>query len=355
MTPSEAETAPPLLEVDDLHVTYPTASGPLPAVRGVSLTVRTGESVGIAGESGCGKSTIASTVLRLQPKDAQVRGRVLVNGQDTQAIPWGQLRAVRWAEAAIVFQGALHSLNPVQRIGDQIAEPIRLHDASVGSHDATERVGQLLEQVGLPARRGSAYPHQLSGGQKQRVMIAMALACRPQLLVADEPTTALDVMVQAQVLGVLTSLVRDLGLGLLLISHDLSVLGTTCDRVLVMYAGKVVEQGPAEGLFDHPLHPYGGALAAAFPRIGDPRARFAPVGLPGDPPDPQAVPPGCPFHPRCALATSECRATDPPLEAIGPDRDVACLHADEQRDMKLLLAQSRLEAARAADQSGVTG
>ncbi len=346
---ASAEDAPlPLLQIIDLNVSYPTASGPLPAVRGVSLTVRSGESVGIAGESGCGKSTIASTVLRLQPKGAKVTGSVLVNGQDTQTMPWGQLRAVRWGDAAMVFQGALHSLNPVQRIGDQIAEPIRLHDESVGRNAAARRVAQLLEQVGLPPSRATAYPHQLSGGQKQRVMIAMALACRPQLIIADEPTTALDVMVQAQVLGVLTDLVHDLGLGLLLISHDLSVLGTTCDRVLVMYAGKVVEQGPAVSLFDHPLHPYGGALAAAFPRVGDPRARFAPVGLPGDPPDPQALPSGCPFHPRCALATEECRATDPPLEPIGTDREVACLHADEQRDMKLLLARSRLEAAQSA-------
>ncbi|MEJ7630446.1 MAG: ABC transporter ATP-binding protein [Nocardioidaceae bacterium] len=344
---------PPLLEVSDLHVSYPTASGLLPAVRGVSFTVAAGETVGVAGESGCGKSTLASTVLRLQPRGAKVAGSVLVNGQDTQRMPWGQLRAVRWGEAAIVFQGALHSLNPVQRIADQIAEPIRLHDDSVGKTAAAARVAALLEQVGLPAGRGASYPHQLSGGQKQRVMIAMALACRPQLIIADEPTTALDVMVQAQVLGVLTDLVQDLDLGLLLISHDLSVLGTTCDRVLLMYAGRVVEQGPAVSLFDHPLHPYGGALAAAFPRIGDPKARFAPVGLPGDPPDPQALPSGCPFHPRCALATDVCRETDPPLEPLRLDSEVACHHADEKRDMLLLLAQSRLDAARSMGSSPV--
>ena len=298
-----------------------------------------GETVGLAGESGCGKSTLASSILRLQAKNARVEGDILVNGQNVQTMRWGHLRALRWAEVAMVFQGALHSLDPVQRIGDQIAEPIRLHDNTVSKARAAARVGELLEQVGLPAARARSYPHQLSGGQKQRIMIAMALACRPQLIIADEPTTALDVMVQAQVLGVLADLVRDLGLGLLLISHDLSVLGTTCDRVLVMYAGRVVEEGPGTGLFDHPLHPYGGALAAAFPRVGDPRARFAPIGLPGDPPDPGALPSGCAFHPRCALATDVCTTTDPPLEVRRDGRKVACLHADDERDMKLLLAQ----------------
>ncbi len=337
-----------LLTMSDVHVTYKTAAGELPAIRGVTLSVGAGESVGIAGESGCGKSTLASTVLRLQPKSARVEGEILLKGKDVQTIPWGQLRALRWADAAMVFQGALHSLNPVQRIGDQIIEPIRLHNPSATKAQAATRVGELLEQVGLPASRARSFPHQMSGGQKQRVMIAMALACGPELIVADEPTTALDVMVQAQVLNVLTNLVQELGLGLLLISHDLSVLGTTCDRVLVMYAGKVVEEGPASSLFDHPLHPYGGALAAAFPRVGDPVARFAPVGLPGDPPDPRSIPTGCPFHPRCALATDECLTTDPPLVQLGADRRVACIHADDSRDMKLLLARSVAEADEAA-------
>lgn len=334
-----------LLELLDVSVTYRTAGGDLPAVRNVSLSVSAGETVGIAGESGCGKSTLASTVLRLQPKSARVDGSVLLSGKDVQTVPWGELRALRWADAAMVFQGALNSLNPVQRIGDQIIEPIRLHDPTVRRSEATARVHELFEQVGLPPARAQAYPHQLSGGQKQRVMIAMALACRPQLIVADEPTTALDVMVQAQVLRVLTDLVHDLGLGLLLISHDLSVLGTTCDRVLVMYAGRIVEQGPATALFDSPLHPYGGALAAAFPRVGDLRARRAPVGLPGDPPDPSDLPTGCPFHPRCALATDECAVTDPPLETKAPGRRVACIHADPNRDMKLLLSSGVVAAA----------
>ena len=317
-----------LLEIDDLRVTYTTAAGDLPAVRGVSFDVEAGQSVGLAGESGCGKSSIAATVLRLQPKNARVQGRILVDGHDIRHMRWGHLRALRWADAAIIFQGALHSLNPVQRIGDQIAEPIRLHDHQVSKVEATSRVGELLEQVGLPAERARSYPHQLSGGQKQRVMIALALACRPTLLIADEPTTALDVMVQAQVLGVLSDLIRDLGVGMLMISHDLSVLATTCDKVLVMYAGRVIEQGPANGIFEDPYHPYSGALAAAFPRIGDPTARFAPSGLPGDPPDPRDLPAGCSFHLRCPWASEECQRVDPHLVQLGSDRYAACIHAD---------------------------
>jgi peptide/nickel transport system ATP-binding protein len=189
-------------------------------------------------------------------------------------------------------------------------------------------VHELLELVGLPAARAKAYPHQLSGGQKQRIMIALALACNPSLIIADEPTTALDVMVQAQVLNLLTGLVRELGLGLMLISHDLSVLSTTCDRVVVMYAGRVIEEGPASQIFDQPHHPYAGALAAAFPRIGDPLARFAPAGLPGDPPDTRYLPMGCSFHPRCPWGVDECTDIDPPLVVSAPGRQVACIRAD---------------------------
>ncbi len=318
----------PLLEMRDVHVTYATAAGPLPAVRGVNLSLEPGESLGVAGESGCGKSSLAATVLRLQPPNATVRGSVLVTGKDVQTVDWGQLRALRWGEAAMVFQGSLHSLNPVQRVGDQITEPIRLHDGSVSPARASERVGQLLEQVGLPAASARTYPHQLSGGQRQRVMIAMALACRPRLILADEPTTALDVMVQAQVLDVLTGLVRGLELGLLLISHDLSVLGTTCDRVLVMYGGRVVEQGAATAVFDHPQHPYTRALARAFPRVGDADARFSPAGLAGDPPDPRNLPSGCTFHPRCPRAIDVCSTHEPPVRWPEPDRPVECVRVE---------------------------
>ena len=315
----------PLLSIEGLSVTYRTGEGDVPAVRGVDLTVARGEIVGIAGESGCGKSTLASTVLRLQPASAKVEGRVLVKGEDVLTMRWGALRALRWAGASMVFQGALHSLNPVNRVGRQVAEPIELHEPGLGKAEVQRRVGELLEQVGLPPARAAAYPHQLSGGQRQRVMIAMALACRPDLLIADEPTTALDVMVQSQVLAVMSGLVEQHGLGMLFISHDLSVLADLCDRVAVMYAGRVVEIGAADEVFSKPLHPYAGALSAAFPRIGDAAARYAPAGLGGDPPDLRALPPGCPFAPRCPRVVDECNEAEPPLADHGAGRMAACI------------------------------
>jgi peptide/nickel transport system ATP-binding protein len=318
-----------LLDLRGVSVTYQAGAQAVPAVREVSLTVGRGEIVGLAGESGCGKSSLASTILRLQPATATVTGEVLFEGADVLTMRWGDLRTLRWAGASIVFQGALHSLNPVHRISRQIGEAITIHEPDLSEAQVVERVGELLEQVGLPRQRASAYPHQLSGGQKQRVMIAMALACRPSLIVADEPTTALDVMVQAQVLDVLRDLVRDLGVGMLIISHDLSVLGDLCDRIVVMYAGRVVETGPAADVFGRPLHPYAGALSAAFPKVGDPRARFAPAGLPGDPPDPADLPPGCAFAPRCPRAVESCTASVPPLDPHGPDRQAACFRIGE--------------------------
>ncbi len=316
----------PLLRLEDLEVTYRTSEGDVPAVRGVTLDVEAGTSLGVAGESGSGKSTLAATVLRLTPRTAAVSGRVLLDDEDVLSMSFGRLRAVRWSEASIVFQGALHSLNPLHPIGRQVAEPVQLHDSGVTRRAAEKTVGRLLSDVGLPGRLASSYPHQLSGGQKQRVMIAMALACEPRLIVADEPTTALDVMVQAQVLDLLTSLVHDRGLGLVVISHDLSVLATTCDRVAVMYAGRVVEQGRSADVLVRARHPYTRALSAAFPTIGDPAARFAPRGLPGDPPWPGDLPGGCPFHPRCPETVEECRTVDVRLRPAGPEQQAACVH-----------------------------
>jgi peptide/nickel transport system ATP-binding protein len=317
-----------LLDVRDLEVTYP---GGAAAVRGVDLRLAAGEKLGVAGESGCGKSTLALALLRLLPAGTRVRGQVLLDGEDVLTMRWGRVRAVRWAGASIVFQGAMHSLNPVHRVGDQIAEPILLHRKATAAA-ARRRAGELLEHVGLPAARASAYPHELSGGQRQRVMIAMALACDPRLIVADEPTTALDVMIQAQILRLIEQLVAEQDLGLIMISHDLAVLADTCDRLAVMYAGRVVEEGPARAVYDDARHPYAQALSAAFPRIGDPSSRFAPRGLPGDPPDPSAVPAGCAFHPRCPAVLDVCTTRDQVLREAGEGRRAACVRVGAEGD-----------------------
>ena len=314
-----------LIELRDLTVTYQTAGGEVPAVRGVSLTLDAGQTLGIAGESGSGKSTIAAAILRLLPRSAKVSGQIIFEGTDILTMNWGRLRAVRWAGASIVFQGAMHSLNPVQRIGRQIAEPILLHEQGVTQAAAEKRAKDLLWQVGLPGWRAASYPHELSGGQKQRVMIAMALACGPHLIVADEPTTALDVMIQAQVLNLIKGLVEQRGISMIMISHDLSVLSATCQRLAVMYAGQIVEEGPAHQVFTAARHPYAEALAWAFPVIGDQRSRLSPRGLGGDCPDPADVPPGCSFHPRCAVAEPECSSVHTELWPAGPGRVAACI------------------------------
>jgi peptide/nickel transport system ATP-binding protein len=313
-----------LLSVRDLHVIYHTQAGPVPAVRGVDLDIAKGEVLGLAGESGCGKTTVINAILRLLPEKTKVEGTVLLNGEDVLAMKPGKLRAVRWTQASVIFQGAMHALNPVRRIGDQIVEAITIH-GQAGEKEALVRAGALIEQVGLPPWRLRDYPHELSGGQRQRVMIAMSLACSPNLVIADEPTTALDVMVQAQVLKLLKDLQRELGLAMLFITHDLSVLVEVSDRLAIMYAGKVVEDGPSVPVFTEPAHPYTRALAGAFPQIGDRTFRMAPSGLPGDPPYPGDVPPGCSFHPRCPLAFEDCPKIDPDLFPAGDQRRAACL------------------------------
>jgi peptide/nickel transport system ATP-binding protein len=318
-----------VLDVSDLSISYTTRAGPVPAVRGASFTIERGQVLGLAGESGCGKSTIGLGLLRLLPRGTQLSGRVVLNGNDILAMEPRDLGAVRWTQESIIFQGAQHALDPVIRVGDQIAEALATHGMATG-RAGVARVGDLLEMVGLPARRARDFPHEFSGGQKQRVMIAMALACDPQLVIADEPTTALDVMVQAQVLRLLKSLQAELGLSMLFITHDLSVLAEIADNLAVMYAGRIVEEGNATTVFSSPAHPYTKALAGAFPRIGDESFIQRPTGLGGDPPDPRELPAGCSFEPRCPEAVERCKTFDPPSVEFAPGRRAACLLLDER-------------------------
>jgi peptide/nickel transport system ATP-binding protein len=334
-----------VLSVRNMSVTYRTQAGPVPAVRGIDIELDRGEVLGLAGESGCGKSTIAGAILRLLPTGTEITGEVLLGDEDVLGMKPGRLRAVRWTQGSIVFQGAMHALNPVQRIGEQIAEPIIIH-GQASEREAKVRAGALLEQVGLPPRRAEDYPHELSGGQRQRVMIAMALACNPTFVIADEPTTALDVMVQAQVLRLLKALQRDLGLAMIFITHDLSVLVETCDRLAIMYAGRIVETGPAEQVFYEPVHPYTEALAAAFPEIGDTRFRRHPSGLPGDPPYPSDLPTGCTFHPRCPKVFDACSTVDPRLYEVSPGRRAACLLVEGSEAGAVPRAEGSEEAER---------
>ncbi|MFN8232357.1 MAG: ABC transporter ATP-binding protein [Actinomycetota bacterium] len=312
-----------LLEVRGLTIAYSTREGPVPAVRGVDLTIERGQVLGLAGESGCGKSTIGLGLLRLLPRGTTMAGEILLNGEDVLAMDPSRLGAVRWTQGSIVFQGAQHALDPVIRVGDQIAEPILAHGPAT-RRDALRRAGDLLEQVGLPSRRSGDFPHEFSGGQKQRVMIAMALACQPSLIIADEPTTALDAMVQAQAAAA-EAVADELALSMLFITHDLSVLAQVSDLLAVMYAGRIVETGEAGAVFAEPRHPYTVALAGAFPQIGDESYIQAPTGLPGDPPDPRELPSGCAFHPRCPSVFDRCSQVDPPLFPAGERRRAACL------------------------------
>jgi len=313
-----------LLDVRNLNVTYRTGRERVHAVRGVDFSLEPGQTLGMAGESGSGKSTVALSLLRLLPRGATVTGTVHFRDDDLMTANWDRIRAVRWAGASVVFQGAMSALNPVQTIGDQIREPILLHE-KVGEREARSRTAELLDSVGVPAARQRSYPHELSGGQRQRVMIAMALACRPDLVIADEPTTALDVIVQGQILELLADMVRDRQIGMIMISHDLSVLAATCERLAVMYAGRIVEIGPSRELIGVPRHPYTKALSSAFPRIGDPASRRAPAGLPGDPPDLRLSLPGCAFHDRCPESMPDCRTHEMELWPAGAGRESACL------------------------------
>jgi peptide/nickel transport system ATP-binding protein len=324
----------PLLDIENVRVLYEVRGQSAPAVDGVSLSVEAGGSLAIAGESGCGKTTLAMACLALLPRNATVEGSIRFKGEEMVGAKPGRLRAMRWAGISMIFQGAMNALNPVQRVGRQLAEAILLHE-KISPGEANERVRRLTEEVGIPAARARDYPHEFSGGMRQRAMIAMALACNPPLVIADEPTTALDAMVQAQILAVLKRLRDELGLALILITHDLSVIAEICDDVAIMYAGRIVESGPAGKILAGPTHPYTQALVGAFPRVGDLASRGVPEGVAGDPPDPFERPSGCPFHPRCPHRFEPCDTEDPALLPVLQDRLSACHlvhHADRPKE-----------------------
>jgi oligopeptide/dipeptide ABC transporter ATP-binding protein len=317
-----------LLEIRDLVVAFPGRDGvEIPVVRGLSLEVGRGEMVGLVGESGCGKSMTSLAVLGLVPPPGRIAGgSIRFDGRELVGLSEAALRTVRGRRVGLVFQEPAAALNPVLTAGQQVVEAIRAH-RRISVADARRRAVDLLSRLALPEpeRKLRDYPHQLSGGQRQRVLLAIALAAGPDLLIADEPTTALDVTVQAQVLELLADLRRELGLSVLLITHDLAVVAGSCDRIAVAYAGKVVEEGRVRDLFAAPLHPYSRGLLASVPRLGRPGPRGGLPSIPGQVPSPASLPPGCAFHPRCAERRPECSVVDPERREVAPGRAARCV------------------------------
>jgi len=311
-----------LLEIKNLCTYFDTSKGQLKAVDDVSFSLEYGEALGLVGESGCGKTTSALSIANLLPKEGRiVGGQILLEGVDLAQMSEAEIAKYRWKEISIIFQGAMNALNPVMKIGDQIAEAILIHE-KVSKEQAMKRAEALLELVEIPGARARNYPHEFSGGMKQRVMIAMALACSPKLVIGDEPTTALDVMVQAQILNLLDRLRRQFNMGFILITHDLAIVAETCDKTAVMYAGKIVEIGPSEEIFAHTAHPYTQKLISCFPDIEGKRLMLD--GIPGTPPNMMNPPSGCAFHPRCHKATEKCAVEMPPMVQVGPQHFASC-------------------------------
>jgi peptide/nickel transport system ATP-binding protein len=316
---------PQVLQVEGLTTHYRTLRGWVRAVDGVTFGVEQGEALGLAGESGCGKSTVALSLLKILPAGGIIRkGRIVFDGQDLVPFTQSQMRKIRWKGISIVFQGAMNALNPVFKVGDQIAEAIKLHEPNVKDSDVKERVARLLETVGVEPSRANNYPHEFSGGMRQRALIAMALAANPKMLIGDEPGTALDVIVQAQTLRLLRDLKDRLGLSMILISHDLSIIAETCEKVAIMYAGKLVEYADAVSVFKNPLHPYTQGLIKAFPSIKGERVR--PSSIPGQPPDLLHPPAACRFHPRCPFVMDVCKREEPLLKEHGEKSHLVACH-----------------------------
>ena len=319
----------PLLEVDNLHIGLQTQRGPAQAVRGVSFSLERGQTLGIVGESGCGKSITVMSLMGLLPATAKVTGSIRLDGQELIGQPESALCRIRGNRIGMIFQEPMTALNPVHTIARQVGEPLRLHRGLTARQARAEALN-LLQRVGIPdaASRLDAYPHQFSGGQRQRIGIAMALACGPDLLIADEPTTALDVTIQKQVLDLIQNLVAEMGMALILISHDLGVIANSVQRMLVMYGGSVVESGPTRALFANRAHPYTKGLFAARPVIGAPKGqRLATIR--GSVPELVDLPAGCPFAGRCSYTVDACQSTRPPAVMLPDDHAVRCIRLDE--------------------------
>ena len=311
-----------LLEVKDLRTHYLTPFGAVKAVDDISFKLKKNMSLGFAGESGCGKTTVALSIMRILPYPGKILGgEVLFKGIDILKMNEAELRQVRWKGISTVFQGAMASLNPLFKVGRQIADPIMIHE-DVKKKEAHSRANELLELVGIDASRADNYPWELSGGMRQRVMIAMGLACNPDVIIADEPTTALDVIVAHQVMELIKDIREKLDLSMILITHDISVIAQTCDELAIMYAGKIVELSTVSTMYESPLHPYTDALISSFPNIKEEKRQLK--SIVGNPPDLINPPPGCNFNPRCTYAQDICRSEEPSLDKIGDNHSVAC-------------------------------